>query len=351
MLQTRLAYSAILDNAVERLSQGRPLLKTRLDQSLQTLVPKPNAYIPKDGDRSTQHLDALGTLNMNGFPVEFTFASHDPSLRYTCEVESPELSPNLRLDRAIQLLSQLGVYSSGGDTWASIARVQQGDPLKWGAWIGVRHAAKGDRHKLYIQVPESMPPSARTLINQYVTPLSGFDQTAFKLVAVGYPMDDSRIEFYFRFEATELHMGQVALLMQSLGYWHQYQPLMVAIKTLQQDHRVGTPTILPEGTYGFSVSCSLEQSEPPIFSWFAYPLPLCGDDLATREVVLGMAQHYRWDFSRYRALTQSMPIRQDDPPHHNAIALIVPPQGPFAMHVSLSPPATVMGARSASTSA
>ena len=337
MLHTCPSPSAILEHAVQRLCHEQPLLKTRLERSLHTLVPTPNAYEPKGERGAIRTFDSLGTLNMNGFPVEFTFASHDPSLRYTCEVGRPDLQPEHRLERAIQLLRQLGGRSSASDLWTSIAQIQQAGPLKWGAWIGARHAMKGDRYKLYAQVPEPIPPLARTLINQYLEPLSGFDQTAFKLVAIGYPMDDSRIEFYFRFEDPSLHMGQVALLMQSLGYWHQYQPLKEAIRALRRDE-VGNPALLPEGTYGFSVSCPLRQPEPPIFSWFAYPIPLCGDDVATRDGVLDMAPHYHWDFAHYHALTRSMTVRRDRPPHHNAIALIVPPKGPLAMHVSLSPP-------------
>ena len=344
-MHTLIRPMATLAQAIQVLTQKWPRLRSPLERSLHTLVPNPDAYVPTDGT------DPFGTLNINGFPVEFTFASHDPSIRYTTEVGGPDCPPEERLEKAIALLAQLGATPLPPDFVNTLHQIQAGRPLKWGAWIGVRQSldsATKQRYKLYVQVPEPIPPEARSLLHQTLSrthsPIFWFDPENIKLVALGCPMDGSRIEFYFRFESPQFQWGQTAILLQSIGSLHQQSQLRAALDTLR-GHDVAENAAqntarsalgFPDSTYGFSFSCSLRQPEPPVFSWFACPHPFFGSDPLTRDAVLRMAQVYDWDLSAYEALTQSM--TNSSMPHHNAIALIVPPQGPIGMHVSLSPP-------------
>ncbi len=95
-----------------------------------------------------------GTLNKNGFPVEFTFASQDASIRYTTEVAGAEVSPSERLSHTQQQLANLEATQLPETVITRLHQIQITDSLKWGAWIGVRHRSEGDRYKLYVEVPE-----------------------------------------------------------------------------------------------------------------------------------------------------------------------------------------------------
>ena len=49
----------------------------------------------------------FSSLNKNGFPLEFSFSSHEEGFRYTIEVAPSEVPASERLSRTVNLLATL----------------------------------------------------------------------------------------------------------------------------------------------------------------------------------------------------------------------------------------------------
>lgn len=98
-------------------------------------------------------VEQFSSLTNTGFPVEFAWTSKSPSLRFTCEVASPETAERDRLPIALDMLSGFG---AGAFESKSILRnLAEGAPLKFGAWIGVRCFEAGESFKLYSEMPDN----------------------------------------------------------------------------------------------------------------------------------------------------------------------------------------------------
>jgi hypothetical protein len=128
-------------------------------------------------------------LTADGCPLEFAFSSHDHMVRYTADVAPPETPNEQRLAAALVLASRLGHPCLNHDLreWE---RMQRGQPLAWGARIGVRDNGVHENVKLYIEVP----PQARRSIQSAVIPPIG-DSIP---VMIGYEDTTRCTEYYFR---------------------------------------------------------------------------------------------------------------------------------------------------------
>lgn len=279
----------------------------------------------------------FGSLSYNGFPVEFTFGSHERGMRYATEVGGSEVKPQDRLSRAERLLDSLGAGRLPEEVSALSHKVQESGSLKWGAWMGVRHRLEGDRYKLYVEVPQEGSPAAAEMVRCFLGNEPLLPDGGAQLVAIGQETDLSRTEFYFRIKSPHLTDWQVTNLLQRVGLESRQADLFGLIEETSgyTFNRAGAG--LPEGIYGFSFSFSLG-AEPLVFSVFTFAKTLFKTDGSARHALLSLAQQKGWNLRNYAAFTEPLAGCTDPLEHHNVIAFLVAQQGPPALHISLSPP-------------
>lgn len=132
----------------------------------------------------------FSALSSDGSPLQFEFSSRDDRLRYCCEAAGPELPTDARLEAALDLIGELG----GDAPDAAIVRrwmsLQSGTPLRWGAWVGVRHDGARALPKVYIEVPRDVGPLGLAEFAP-VVPSS-------RPLMIGYDFATRSEEIYFR---------------------------------------------------------------------------------------------------------------------------------------------------------
>ena len=89
-------------------------------------------------------------LTNTGLPIEFAWSSRETALRYTVEVAPPEAPDPGRLALAAR---QLGWPHDPLPALAPWLALQQGQELRFGAWLGARFSSAGPATKLYADVP------------------------------------------------------------------------------------------------------------------------------------------------------------------------------------------------------
>lgn len=129
-------------------------------------------------------------LTCTGFPVEFAWSSRETAVRWTADVASPESSEHGRLEIAAAC-----VPGGDGIDLAPWLRLQRGARLRYGAWLGMRHA-DGTVGKLYAELP-----ATTALPDAHRHPLLRADGLAWRMV--GLNVDGSR-EYYGRGLALDL---------------------------------------------------------------------------------------------------------------------------------------------------
>ena len=135
-------------------------------------------------------------LTWDGFPLEFSFASGDSRIRYVAEVAAPERPLRTRLADALDFLRADGV-DHVDDFVSTLVRLQSGQPLAYGAWVGGRHGKTTDTYKLYAEVPCACDTEAMRFARQRVPETADLPPTAeFRLV--GWEPDTGRLELYYR---------------------------------------------------------------------------------------------------------------------------------------------------------
>lgn len=284
----------------------------------------------------------FSTLNGNGYPIEFTFSSLDPGLRYTVEVGGPAIAPGDRLTHAGQLLGALRVTQPWTETCDCFGALQAQSKLTWGAWLGVRHLPQGDRFKVYAEVGDPRSAAAQAMLGQALGHKPLLPNGSAQLVAVGRELGSSRTEFYFRIDQLGLAYWEIGYLLRRVGLESQQVALLTLVEAARGYTIKADRPPLAAINYGFSLSVAGSAATgwdaPPLFSLFAVADPFIGNDAAIRHNVLALANTRRWNLGNYAALTTPLANRRARSEHHNVIAFIVGPQGLLGLHISLSPP-------------
>jgi prenyltransferase beta subunit len=330
LLEKDLIAQPVLAQAISLITAEKPELGTRMIDTLSLLLagisPSPRPNLSWE----------FSTLNKNSFPVEFTFASHDASVRYTSEVAGADVDPGDRLSQAKRQLAALG-----NDPWltriAHLDLVQTTKELQWGAWIGVRHRSDGERYKLYVEVPKAGSAYATGMVHAALGCEPLLPAKAASLIAIGQELASSRTEFYFKINHPGLAYWEVGYLLRRVGMESRQMDLLNLIEATRGYTLQAERSKLPKTTYGFSISTSSE-GEPSIFSLFTFAGPFLGGDGAIRQRLLSLAEQRAWNFHTYAALTEPLIDWQHQNLHHNAIAFLIAPEGSPGLHISLSPP-------------
>ncbi|WP_108385438.1 hypothetical protein [Yoonia sediminilitoris] len=84
-------------------------------------------------------------LTSTGSPVEMLFSTAQPDLQLMTEVADPASDPNGRVDEVCRIMDGYGAKLPPASLRDVISAAQGAGPLKFGAWLGLRHG-KGKTH-------------------------------------------------------------------------------------------------------------------------------------------------------------------------------------------------------------
>lgn len=271
-------------------------------------------------------------LTGGGFPLEFTFSSADETIRYVAEVAGPELAEAERLRRAGQLITRLGMRPLPDTVISSLSRIQSAGPLRYGAWIGGRHGQRGDRYKLYAEVPKADAPEADDLIHQLLGAEPLLSQRTPRLMMIGYEPETSRIELYFR--VAGLEPWEVGGLLRRTNLASRTAELLNLVEEI---YGRSLERGLPGSRLGFSFSV-VPDGMATVFSIINYAGVVCGGDKNIRRRLLALAETKGWDFSGYEQFSAPLAERNIWATYHTMMTFSVGAEGPPVLHIGLRPP-------------
>jgi hypothetical protein len=273
-----------LGRAFDRIRAIRPADAGAAEEALmEVLRPVVDSVWPEVAWRSS-------ALMATGYPVELAWASRDVALRWTCEVAGPEVPEADRLKLAQQAA---GVAGAQPDLrrWSQL---QDGQRLRWGAWLGLRQLEGSRRAKVYLELPsgEVAPGPWSEAGSQLASRVVGL---TWRMAGVN---DDGSVELYAR--VPDLTWSELAAAASLTGHEDRLADLVSNL--VAQDHLAGAVLPRPSG-----LSLVLAPSGTPVaLTWFAIAKSVWADDMAVRAAVLGTAAlvvHQSDSSDLYRALS------------------------------------------------
>ena len=227
---------------------------------------------------------SFSRLTNTGMPVEFAWSSRDPALRYTAEVDAPEVADERRIAIAARRLRDLGCpVSAALNPWMS---AQTRGPLKFGAWIGGRHGDRHDVYKLYIELPGVLPEIPALSHPHPLCRHAGMNWRMAGIDAAGDGM-----ELYAHISDLDESLLDAIEATVFAGSGH----LRKEIARLSGHDGLPNPS-------GLSLALDREGSILGV-CWFVFAKVLFRDDEATRSAILRWTRNADVDPSLYQALT------------------------------------------------
>lgn len=272
-----------------------------------------------------------GHLMSEGYPVELTFTSASPTtVRWTADVVPPACPPSARLRQALSRLTANGVQVPASRVLTFLAGEQQGHEVRFGAWVGGRHDASGDRYKLYVDVPRNRPDRVgkglRRLLGRSLRRLDGTP-----LRFVGLDLRDGTVEMYHRIGPSDRQDIEAVLAAEGLA--HRTGDLLDALAAATRWPVVDR---LPVTNLGASVAVG-PRGDTTV-ALFAHTVSVLGRDLGCRERLLRLVADRGLDLGRYAEVSAAL---ADAPParrHHSMLTLAVADGGPVHLGIGLRPP-------------
>lgn len=198
-------------------------------------------------------------LTASGMPVEFAWSSRETAVRWTAEVAPPESDERVRLAIAAAHLPDGSCIDL-----APWQRLQRDARLKYGAWLGMRHA-DNTVGKLYVELPADI-----VLPDRHRHPLLRAERMAWRMV--GLNVDGSR-EYYG--QGTSLDRATVAALADVVsGDGARLDALLDALTRGQE---------LPRPS-GLSITLDAD-GKALALTWFVFAKALFRDDAETAAVL------------------------------------------------------------------
>jgi hypothetical protein len=272
---------------------------------------------------------AFSSLTGDGFPLEFTFCSHDPAIRYTTEIAGAEVHEREKLKRAELLMAQLELQYS--DRWSAVFhQIQATGELAYGAWISGRHGQQSDRYKLYIEVPEAGAAQAMLLLGATLGQTTLLNRSI-ELRMLGYEPASSRLEFYFRVQGLET--WEVRRLLHKSGLAtreEEFFKFLALCFTDSPDH------LLPCIRSGFSLSVSF-QDGTVAFSLFSPARSLWGSDRSIHQRLRSLAVQHQWLLDSYFELSQPIAESTTWNTQHSVVSFVVTAQSDPSLYIGLRP--------------
>jgi hypothetical protein len=292
------------------------------------------AILLADLGRSTDASAFAGsTLTMTGSPFEPAFAALAPGLRYTVEPAPPGITPADRLQYVLALLPRLNLCVPDPGVLQRIAPLQAMGRLRYGAQIGARHDASGDRYKLYIELPAQAKAQADAFSDALLGTTAVLDVPGrdARPTLVGIELGSGQIETYYRIE--NLHPLEIGTLLARAGLAAR-APEVVSL--LSESQRMPIRCALPGPTWGFSYA--LDADGGITASLYTFARTLFGPDGWARDAVLSMARRHEWDLRGYARISEPLIGSRAFHCHHGIFGVVVRRGSPAAAWVGLAPP-------------
>jgi hypothetical protein len=311
--------------ALDRVSPADPVVAQRAEEALSVLLAGVRGSCwPEIAWRSSR-------LGAGGCPIEFSFTSADPALRYTVESSGPETAPAERLPSALRRIRQLAPDTEvPGELAVWIENAQAAADLRWGAWVGARHSAGGSSYKLYAELPRqtAAAPLAEWPFRLMTPPLHGHEA---HLEGLGYDLTREIAELYYR--AGRLDMNSLRLLLGRAGLGARQADLLDLLGEV-----LGRPVRahLPPLRFGFSLAICPPGGER-VVSLFCYTYEALGDDARCRSRILSVAERRGLTLGAYPEMSALL-MTASGRHRHTVVAMSVAAAGPPVLTVALSPP-------------
>lgn len=270
-------------------------------------------------------------LTYDGFPVEFAFSAADNTIRYVAEVSGPETDSAERLDIAEMKLAYLKAVAMPKEVSELLHKFILSGPLQFGTWIGGRHGPKGDRYKLYVEVPRSDFDEHEYLIRDMLGDVSLLPGRNPRFQMIGYETTTSRLELYF--SITGLELWEIERLLSLAGMRSQWPEFLSII---EEAYGYRPEMALSRSRVGFSFSAQRRTKEI-VFTIFKSARSVFGSDMNIRNRILSLAELKGWDFRCYEAL--SLPVAERDgwDTRHGIISFISHPKSQPTLSITLRP--------------
>ncbi|KAA0677163.1 hypothetical protein [Roseomonas genomospecies 6] len=275
-------------------------------------------------------------LNMGGGPVEFSCSGAD--LRYTVDIGGPVETRLARIRDRIRVLDPAWACPAL-DGW------EPGGPLRWGAWLGVRHrAGRPPGFKIYVETP---PGAASGASGGWTVPWPGGGDRRLSPTLAGFEGthiegsgEGGRREVYFEMPRHGMPAAWLERIMAEVGLERRAAELIALVDAFEFRHPGGA---LPDARLGFSYRLD-RHGRAPVFSLFAFAADLVGDDRAIRRQILRRAAVRNIDLGPYEALTA--PLAEGPPDAdahtdvHNIIAFVIDGAAAPTLQITFRPPGT-----------
>jgi hypothetical protein len=278
---------------------------------------------------------SFSRLTGDGYPVEFAFSSADEAIRYTTEVAGPEVEEHRRLDHALHCLARLGEPHLPEEILALFRGIQMSRPLRYGAWVGARHDAEGDRSKVYVEVPRVGESDAYPLLSALIGDVPVLSICRAQLVMLGYGPSASQIEAYFRTD--RLEPWQVDLLMGKSGFASQTQRFFDFVEEVSG---LTIQRIVSMQPLGFSFA-GQGTGIATTFSLFMAAGSVFGSDMNIRQRMLALDSRMCWRLTHYRAASESLAGRTGWNTWHGILSFVARRDEAPVLHIGLRPPDTL----------
>jgi hypothetical protein len=277
-----------------------------------------------------------GLLNRTGGPVEFSFSTLSEELRYSLELGTDGTPPAARLARLDHLVRGFGYGGRPSAIDRSLAEMQAGTKLEWGAWLGVRHAPTGPVFKKYAEVPGGYGDELEKLLARYLPAATDHLRQLATPVMVGHKLGSDRCECYFELGAEAPAVADLKRLLALVGLESRLDALTELVAAFDFRRPGNGEGPLPAGQWGVSFSTE-EGGAKPAVSLFVMATDLLGGDGFVRRAFALNARARGWSTGQYVEFSQPLETWALRSAHHNMLAFVVMPNH-LGMQLGISPP-------------
>jgi hypothetical protein len=273
---------------------------------------------------------SFSRVQPGGCPLEITFSTASEAVWAVAEIAGPEMPESQRLARAALLLEGLGQPLPPARL-AELGLLQGHSPsaLRWGAWLGARHAPTGDRYKLYAEVPDGE--TGESFLRRHAAH-PGDDLRLGRRAHLNSVGADAtgRIEIYYGVHG--MAAGDLARLLACAG---QHERAREVLDLLDQLANGRAEVALASSTWGFSLSAS-PGGELDAFTFYKPATHFLGGDRRVRDRLLTLAGPAR--LRTYRQITRNLTGRPGDAPLCNLLLAVIAVAGrPLELRIGVDP--------------
>lgn len=267
-------------------------------------------------------------LSRTGFPFELGFCTLSTGLRYTIEPCGPDVAPSDRFSRACELSLRLIGRPMPHPTQEAYLELQNGQPLKFGAWVSLRHTRTTRELKIYSEVP----PGAKLPSDLGLNHICGFTEDFGTAAMLGYNVGTREAEVYCEVPGLRLH-GLIRIL-ATAGFDAQL-PLLHS--GLQSVCDWMLERSLPSHDMGISFSCD-EQGDARAVTVYTFANALFGGDGRIRERILAAADCWGWTPHFYELISRPLVGRRGFETFHGMFGVTVTRDDQLGFTFGIAPP-------------